>query len=217
PATGAKLAIVGRRITMKSAALVPVPAGVVTVIRPVTAVAGTVVVMLPSETTSKMGCTTEPNLTTVAPVRVPPEIVTGVPGVACDGVNETMRGATRKPAALVTGPAGLTTPMRPVVAPAGTGTRIEVADRTVTGPVLTPLKVTLVTLARLVPFSVTSAPSGPTVGLKLLRVGALMTTNGAGLIAVPPGVVTLTVPVAAVPGTVAVMVWSSITVKGVAT
>src|SRR6185503_11681213 len=104
-----------------------------------------------------------------------------------------MRGATRKLAALVTGPpAGLTTAKRPVVAPAGIVTRNEVADTTVTGPALRPLIVTPVTLARLVPLRVTTAPSAPTAGVKLAMVGGLMTTKGAGLVAIPPGVVTVT-------------------------
>ncbi len=146
-------------------------------------------------------------------------MVTVAPGVACAGVTETMRGATRKSVALVAVPAGLATPRRPVVAPAGTTTRSEVADTIVTGlalrlpPAL--VKVTPVTLARLVPLRVTRAPSAPTAGLKLLRVGALMTTNGAGLVAVPPGVVTVTGAVVAAAGTVVVMVvslttWESI-------
>ena len=56
-------------------------------------------------------------------------------------------------------------------------------------------------------------PSAPTAGVKLVMVGALMTTKGAGLVAVPPGVVMLTGAVTAVAGTLAVIVESSTTAK----
>jgi hypothetical protein len=207
PVVGVKLVTVGGRITMKSAGLVVVATGVVTVMRPVSAAIGTVVVMdVPSGATLKIGWARVPNFTAVASAKVAPAIVTVAPGVACEGVTVTMRGATRKSAALVTGPAGLATARRPEVAPAGTVTRIEVAETIVTGLALTPLKVTPVTLPRLVPEIVTSVPSAPTVGVKLLSVGALMTTNGVALVAVPPGVVTVTVAVTAAAGTVVVMV-----------
>src|SRR5262245_28763349 len=50
---------------------------------------------------------------------------------------------------------------------------------------------------------VTLAPAAPCIGVKLVIRGA--TVKLVGLVAVPPGVVTVTVPVVALGGTVAVM------------
>jgi hypothetical protein len=69
---------------------------------------------------------------------------------------------------------------------------------------LTPLSVTAVAPVKSVPLIVTLVPTGPLVGVKLVIVGALaVTVNALGLAAVPPGVVTLSVPVVAPVGTVA--------------
>ncbi len=76
-----------------------------------------------------------------------------------------MKGVT-----VLTFPPGVTTLIFPVVAPLGTVTLIFVAVSTVIVP-LTPLKVTLVTPFKLVPLIVTTVPTGPEVGLKLLIVG----------------------------------------------
>jgi hypothetical protein len=54
-----------------------------------------------------------------------------------------------------------------------------------------------------VPLIVTLVPTGPLVGVKLVIVGPVVTVNGLPLIAAPPGVVTLSVPVVAPDGTVA--------------
>ena len=68
---------------------------------------------------------------------------------------------------------------------------------------LTPLKVTAVAPVKFVPLMVTLVPSGPVVGEKLVIEGALTTVKLFALVAVPPGVVTLTGPVVAPAGTVA--------------
>jgi len=68
---------------------------------------------------------------------------------------------------------------------------------------LTPLKITAVAPVKFVPLMVTLVPSGPAVGEKLVIVGALTTVKLFALVAVPPGVVTLTGPVVAPAGTVA--------------
>jgi hypothetical protein len=54
-----------------------------------------------------------------------------------------------------------------------------------------------------VPLIVTLVPTGPLVGAKLVIVGGLTTVNEPVLVAVPPGVVTLSGPVVAPVGTVA--------------
>ena len=68
---------------------------------------------------------------------------------------------------------------------------------------LTPLTLTVVAPVKFVPLIVTLVPTGPLVGVTLVIVGGLTTVNALGLVAVPPGVVTLTDPVVAPVGTVA--------------
>ena len=66
-----------------------------------------------------------------------------------------------------------------------------------------PLKRTALAPVKFVPVIVTPVPTGPLVGVKLAIVGAGITVKLAALVAVPPGVVTLTGPVVAPAGTVA--------------
>ena len=67
-----------------------------------------------------------------------------------------------------------------------------------------PLNVTAVAPVKFVPLIVTLVPTGPLAGVKLVIVGALAATvKLAALVAVPPGVVTLSGPVVAPAGTVA--------------
>ena len=68
---------------------------------------------------------------------------------------------------------------------------------------LTPLKATAVVPVKFVPLMVTLVPTGPLAGVKLVIVGGLITVKLLALVAVPPGVVTLMVPVVAPVGTVA--------------
>jgi hypothetical protein len=64
-----------------------------------------------------------------------------------------------------------------------------------------PLNVTAMTPLKFAPLMVTLAPSAPLVGVKLAILGA--TVKVLALVAVPPGVVTLSGPVVAPAGTVA--------------
>jgi len=68
---------------------------------------------------------------------------------------------------------------------------------------LTALKVTEVAPVKFVPLMVTVVPTGPVVGAKPVIVGGLTTVNALELVAVPPGVVTLSGPDLAPAGTVA--------------
>ena len=68
---------------------------------------------------------------------------------------------------------------------------------------LTPLNLTAVAPVKVVPLIVTVAPTAPLVGVKPVIVGAGMTVKLVALVAVPPGVMTLTGPVVAPVGTVA--------------
>ena len=66
-----------------------------------------------------------------------------------------------------------------------------------------PLNVTPVAPVKFVPLIVTLVPAGPLAGVKLVIVGALaVTVKLLALVAVPPGVVTLSGPVVAPAGTV---------------
>ena len=68
----------------------------------------------------------------------------------------------------------------------------------------TPLNVTAVAPVKLVPPIVTIAPTTPLAGVTLVIVGGLFATvKLVALVALPPGVVTLTGPLVAPAGTVA--------------
>ena len=68
---------------------------------------------------------------------------------------------------------------------------------------LTKLMVTVVAPVKFVPLIVTLVPTDPLVGEKPVIVGGLSTVNALELVAVPPGVVTLSVPLVAPAGAVA--------------
>jgi hypothetical protein len=68
---------------------------------------------------------------------------------------------------------------------------------------LVPLNATEVAPVKLVPLIVTLVPTGPLVGAKPVIVGGGTTVNALLLVAVPPGVVTLSGPVVAPAGAVA--------------
>jgi hypothetical protein len=90
PLDGVKPLILGA--TMKSSALVAVPAGFVTVIFPVVALAGTVVVILISELRVKVAGMPL-NLTDVVPVKFVPSIVTLAPTAPLGGEKPEIVGA----------------------------------------------------------------------------------------------------------------------------
>ena len=100
-----------------------------------------------------------------------------------------------------------------MVAPAGTVAEIDVAEVNVTVAAATPLKAITVAPVRLVPVIVTLVPTGPLAGVKLVIAGGGVTVKLPVLVAVPPGVVTLTLPVVAPAGTVVVICVAETTVK----
>ena len=90
----------------------------------------------------------------------------------------------------------------PVVAPAGTGTTMLVADQLV-GVAVVPLNVTVLVpcvAPKFVPVIVTDVPTGPLVGARLVRRRRPVTVNVRPLLARPP-TVTTTLPVVAPVGT----------------
>lgn len=143
---------------------------------------------------------TVPIFTAVAPVKEKPWICTLALGKTAGGLNPVILGVTLKLVVLVPVPAVVVTLIGPVEAPAGTLKVIDVADTTVKAPfVLKPLMETSVTLVKLLPVMVTLVPTAPVVGVKLVTLG--VTPNCDGEEAVPSGVVTVTVLVTAVDGT----------------
>jgi hypothetical protein len=92
PLAGAKDAMLGGTTTAKLAALVAVPPGVTTEIGPLVAPAGTVVVICVAESTVKLEAVVPLNETEVAPVRLPPAIVTVLPTGPLVGENELIDG-----------------------------------------------------------------------------------------------------------------------------
>src|SRR6267143_1359806 len=92
PLAGVKLAIVGGLITVKLPALLAVPSGLVTLIVPVVAPAGTVAVIVVAEPTVKLALAPL-NATAVAVVKFVPLIVTLVPTGPLLGVKLVIVGA----------------------------------------------------------------------------------------------------------------------------
>jgi hypothetical protein len=86
------------------------------------------------------------------------------------------------------------------VAPDGTVRLIDVADATVKAAAV-PLNFTSVAPVKFVPVIVTLAPAAPVAGVKLAIVGAAVKLDA--LVAVPPGVVTLSGPLVTPAGAVA--------------
>lgn len=204
--------------TVKSVALVAVPDGVVTEIAPDWAPLGTVAVIFVSVFTVKVVADLFLNLTSVAPVKFVPLIVTTVPTGPNVGENDVIVGAapavTVKFVELVAVPDGVVTVIGPVVAPDGTVAVIFKLELTVK-LALTPLNFTDVAPSKFVPFTVTVVPTGPDVGENEVIDGAAVavTMKSDELVAVPSGVVTEMGPVVAPLGTVALILVFELTVN----
>lgn len=106
-------------VTLKFVELVAVPSGVVTVIGPVVAPAGTAAVIFVEELIVKTAAVPL-NFPGVAQVKLVPLIVTDVPGRPVVGLNEVIFGVTVKLEPLVAVPPGVVSAMAPVVAAAET-------------------------------------------------------------------------------------------------
>lgn len=153
-------------VTVNFVPLVSEPAGVVTEIFPVVAPGGTVAVIFVSELTVNVAVVPL-NFTAVAPENPVPLIVTEVPTGPLFGEKDVIVG----PAALVTvncvvlvaKPLGVTTLIRPVVAPAGTTAVILTSESTVNVAGV-PANFTLVAPVNPDPLIVTEVPTGPLVG-----------------------------------------------------
>jgi len=155
-----------------------------------------------------------PKLTTVVPVKFVPGLDVLGPVAALGGGNDVIVGAgiNVKPAidAIPPGVVTLTLPEAPVA----TTAVIVVALTIINEVAVVPPKLTTVVPVKFVPVIVIVAPVAPLVGVNDVIAGAGININPASA-AVPPGVVTLTEPVAPVP-TTAVMVVALTTVNEVA-
>jgi hypothetical protein len=207
-------------LTVKLAALVAVPPGVVTLILPVVAPVGTVAVICVAEFTVNDVAVVVLNFTELVvkpvPLKFVPVILTDVPTGPKVGVNEVIVGAgtTAKSVALVAVVVVLkvfVTLILPVVAPVGTVAVIDVAEFSVKVAFVL-LNLTAVVQPKFVPVMVTLVPMGPLVGVKLVMVGAAgrpaPTTKTEALSVSAPGVMTSILPVVAAAGTDAVAVVS---------
>ena len=215
PIVGVKEGIAGATITMKLAALNAVPAGLVTLMGPVLAPAGTVARICVLESTVNVVAAVPLNATAPVPLNPVPVRVTCVPTTPLVGTNEVIAGATMtvKTAALAAVPAGLVTLIGPLVAPPGETARICELESTVNDMAGVPLNVTAVVPVNPLPVRVTSVPTGPLFGVNEVIVGATITVKSARLWVVPDGFVTLIFPVAPPVGTVAVIWVSELMVK----
>jgi hypothetical protein len=215
PVVGEKLVIDGGGITVKLVALLAEPPAVVTLMVPVVAPEGTVAVICVAELTVNVAVVPL-KLTAVAPVKFAPVTITLVPAGPLAGEKLVIDGAgiTVKLDALVAVPPAVVTLIVPLVALAGTVAVICVSELTVKLVALVALNFTALAPVKAVPVIVTLAPTPPLVGEKLVIEGATtVTVNEDALVAVPPAVVTLIVPVVAPTGTAAVICVEELTVK----
>jgi hypothetical protein len=177
-----------------------VPPAVVTEILPFVAAAGTIAVTRIDELTVKLALVPL-NLTDVAPVSPVPLITTLIPTGPLVGLKLSIVGTTVKVPALVAVPPPVITEIFPVAASTGTVAVIWVDELTVKGAPV-PLNLTAIAPVSAVPVITTLVRMIPLVGLKLVTVGE--TVKLLALVAVPPAVVTVILPVMAANGTVAV-------------
>src|SRR6266581_4434773 len=161
--------MVGVGITVKTTPLLALPPTVTTTL-PVVAAAGTGTTMLVAD--QLVGVAVVPlNVTVLVPCVAPnvvPVIVTDVPTAPLVGARVVIFGVTVNATPLLAMPPTVTTTL-PVVAAAGTGTTMLVADQLV-GVAVVPLNVTVLVpcvAPKLVPVIVTDVATGPLVGVRL--------------------------------------------------
>jgi hypothetical protein len=206
---GVKEAIVGAGIKINPAS-VALPPGVVTAILPELP-AATTAVMVVAFTTLKEAAAVPPKLTAEAAVKLVPVMVTVAPDAAEVGVKDAIVGAgiNTNPASVAL-PPGVVTETLPEL-PAATTAVIVVAFTTENEVAAVPPKLTAVVPVKLVPVTVTVSPVAAEVGVNEVIVGAGINVNPASD-AIPPGVVTATLPELPA-ATTAVMVVAFTTLK----
>ena len=215
PRSGVKYVRVGVGMTTKLVALLAVPPAVVTVIGPLVAPVGTVAVICVDESTLKVAVAPLKRTALALSKALPVSVTVAPTGPVAGAKRERPGGGiTLNPVTLVAVPPGVVTEIVPLVAPAGAVVVIEVGLTTVKAAAV-PLKETALTPMKPVPVSVTLVPTGPAVGAKaeIVGMGLGVTVKLSTLVAVPPGVVTETVPVVAPAGTTAVISVAEVTLK----
>ena len=186
------------------------PPGVVTETLPEEPLPTTAVIEVALTTVNEVAAV-PPNVTAVAPVKLVPVIVTVTPAAAAVGVNDVIVGAAMVNPVFVAVPPGVVTEILPAD-PLPTTAVMLVALTTVNDVAAVPPKLTAVAPVKLVPVMVTVAPTAADVGVNEVIVG---TAKKPVFVAVPPGVVTETLPDDPLP-TTAVMLVELTTVNDVA-
>lgn len=212
-----KVGAVGKETT-KSVALVAVSLPTCTVIFPVVAPVGTDVTILVEVGVPVMVAVVPLNFTILLAavvLKLVPVRVIVVPTGAEVGLNPVKVGAvgaeTMKSVALVAVFPATSTVILPMVAPVGTIATILVVVGVPEMVAVVPLNFTILLAAvvlKLVPVIVTELPIGADVGLKLVIVGGPIKVNPVR-VAVPPGVVTLTLPDCPAPTTAEIVIASN--------
>jgi hypothetical protein len=137
-------------------------------------------------------------------------MVTGSPTSPLIGRKLSIFGKTAKAVGLAQVPSGVVTVIKPVVVPTGTVAVIWVYELTVNTAEI-PLNETSVAPVKLVPVSITSSPTKPLVGAKLMMLG--VTIKSVAVVNDPTVLMTVIAPVVAPMGTVVVIWTSEFTVK----
>jgi len=204
PLVGVNEVIVGIGINVKPASDA-VPPGVVTPTLPDAPVPTTAVTLV-AELTVNEDAVTPPKFTTVAPAKkLVPVIVIVVPSPPLVGANEVIVGGgiNAKPS-FDPIPPGVVTVTLPD-APGPTMAVMLVGELTVNDDAAIPPKFTSVVPVKFVPVIVIAVPIAPLDGLNEVIVGGEINVKPAN-VAVPPGVVTLTLPAAPMPTTAVILV-----------
>lgn len=188
---------------MAKPARLPVPKGVVTDTLPDEPLLLTTAVILVALLTTNEAAAVPPKLTAVAPVKPVPLMVTLVPTTPDVGVNDVTVGPAMVKPAEVAVPEGVVTEMLPEV-PLATTAVMLVALVTVNEVAAVPPKLTAVAPVKLVPVIVTVAPEPADVGVNDVMVGGGIVKPAS--VAVPPGVVTKTLPAEPLPTTAVMLV-----------
>lgn len=175
------------------------------------------VMVLPSADTVKPATGAAPKETLFVPAKFCPVMVMLAPGLPLVGVKFVIMGggiSSANTALDVAVPLGVTTLTAPALTPPGTVAVICVALTTVKDAAGVVPKLTAVAPVKFVPLIVITAPASAEGGAKPLIVGVGgRIVKGEADRAVPPGVVTLTIPASAPAGSVAVICPSLLTVK----
>jgi len=194
--SGVKDVMEGTATHVKALPLVALPPGVVTVILPLVP-APTVATIVVGFFIVNANAGVPPKLTVAGLIKLAPVMVTVLSKPDAEGVKELMLGVAAhvKTPVLDADPPGVATFTSPV-APAPTTALIVVGLTTVADSAFTPPKLTVTGVAKLEPVIVTVLSSPETVGVKDVTLGIGYQLKVFALVAVPPFVSIVILPVA---------------------